>query len=143
MRLSKKNKQKMKYSLQGADIPVYETDDDGNIIYFEEDGVKIPLETGETTLGYSEPVEFEASLSYGNGEAETQEYGFSIADYNAVMIVARGTLPIKEGSLIWTDNEVVEVDGIVDPASANLRVVAKKPSLNYDRYLLRTVVQNG
>ena len=41
------NKQSMKYSLQGERIPIYETDENGNIIYYEDSGGnKIPMETG-------------------------------------------------------------------------------------------------
>ena len=70
------NKQKMFYSLQGEEIPIYETDSDGNIIYYEEsDGNRIPLETGETEIGYSEPVEFFSNIAMSGGEAEAQEYG--------------------------------------------------------------------
>lgn len=53
------NKQSMKYSLQGERVPIYETDENGNIIYYEDsDGNKIPMETGEYTTGYSHPVSF-------------------------------------------------------------------------------------
>ena len=38
------NKQAMKYSLQGERVPIYETDENGNIIYYEDsDGNKIPI----------------------------------------------------------------------------------------------------
>ena len=48
MRVLNRNKQKMFYSMQGEEIPIYETDVDGNIIYYEdEEGNRIPLETGE------------------------------------------------------------------------------------------------
>ena len=47
------NKQSMKYSLQGERVPVYETDENGNIIYYtDSDGNKIPMETDEYTTGY-------------------------------------------------------------------------------------------
>ena len=56
------NKQSMKYSLQGERVPVYETDENGNIIYYtDSDGNKIPMETGEYTTGYSQPVSFFAN----------------------------------------------------------------------------------
>ena len=53
------NKQRMFYSLQDDEIPIYEsyTDEEGNVIYItDDDGNKI--ETGETTIGYTKPVEF-------------------------------------------------------------------------------------
>ena len=46
MRVLARNRQKLKYSLQNGEIPVYQTDNDGNIIYEDIDGVKVPLETG-------------------------------------------------------------------------------------------------
>ena len=51
------NKQRMFYSLQDDEIPIYEsyTDEEGNVIYItDDDGNKI--ETGETTIGYTKPV---------------------------------------------------------------------------------------
>ena len=58
------NKQSMKYSLQDVKVPIYETDDDGNIIYYtDEDGNQIPLETGEHETGYSQPVSFFANIN--------------------------------------------------------------------------------
>ena len=32
----KRNKQKMKYALQIGEIPIYERDSDGNVIYYED-----------------------------------------------------------------------------------------------------------
>ena len=47
MRLLEKNKQNLKYALQVGEVPVYERDEDGNIIYIEIDGQKVPVETGD------------------------------------------------------------------------------------------------
>lgn len=65
------NKQKMSYSQQSGKVPVYVTDDDGNIeyssytdsdgnviYYLDDDGNKIPKTTGEYTTGYEKPVVF-------------------------------------------------------------------------------------
>lgn len=52
------NKQKMAYSLQNVRVPIYDTDEDGNIKYITVDGVKVPVDTGEYTTGYSKPVFF-------------------------------------------------------------------------------------
>lgn len=143
MRLPKANKEKMKYSLQGEEVPVYETDEGGNIKYYESGGIRIPLETGEYKIGYSEPVEFSASISYGSGEAEATEYGFAPTDYDSVIIAVKDEFPIAVGTLIWTNNEVeYDEQGNVREQSANLRVVGVKPSLSLVRYLLK-VVQNG
>ena len=75
MRALRKNKQPMKYALQNAEIPIYQMDEDGNILYYEDsEGNRIPLETGETEIGYSEPVSFLSSLAMSGGEAEAQEF---------------------------------------------------------------------
>ena len=70
------NKQKMYYSLQDGQIPIYEsyTDEEGNIIYItDDDGNKI--ETGETTIGYTKPVEFKANITNKLNEVVWQDYG--------------------------------------------------------------------
>ena len=74
------NKQNMYYALQIGKIPVYETDDMGNIIYVEVDGVNVPVETGDYTLGYETPVEMQANISYQASETVAQEFGVNIAD---------------------------------------------------------------
>lgn len=167
IRLPKKNKVKMLYALRIEDVPVYETDSDGNIRYLtygasealypsdelypgedlypsEEEEVKIPVETGETRTGYDEPTEMKSSISYGNNtQAEMAEFGFDTTDYNATLICVKGEYPLVIGSLIWTDNEVIyRNDGMPEESSANFRVLAKKTSLSYDKYLLKAV-QNG
>ena len=62
------NKQSMKYSLQGERVPIYETDENGNIIYYtDSDGNKIPMETGEYTTGYSQPVSCDGNIAMSGG----------------------------------------------------------------------------
>lgn len=76
MRTLEKNKQKMKYALQITKIPIYVTDEDGNIIYdsytdsdgneipyLDENGNKIPLDSGEKEIVYSTPKDFKANIS--------------------------------------------------------------------------------
>ena len=61
--------------MQDERVPIYETDDDGNIIYYEDaDGNKIPLETGDYTTGYSKPVPFFANISNKLNEVVWQDY---------------------------------------------------------------------
>ena len=79
------NKQKMKYSRQGQRVTIYETDDDGNIIYegytdsegnftpyLDSEGNKIPRIKDEY-VGYSLPVDFRANISFSGGEAQAEE----------------------------------------------------------------------
>lgn len=145
MRTARKNKQKMMYALQLGTVPIYQTDEDGNIIYYEDsDGNRIPLETGETEIGYSEPVSFFASIAMSGGEAGAQEYGLSVSDYNATLLCQKGAYPIVEGSLIWTKSEVGYKDTnneIIDPVSADYEVIKASESLNFVKYVLKAVVK--
>ena len=70
------NKQSMKYSLQGERVPIYETDENGKIVYYtDSDGNKIPIETGEYTTGSSEPVSFFGNIAMSGGEVDSVEFG--------------------------------------------------------------------
>lgn len=142
MRTLNKNKQKMKYSIKVERKPIYETDSDGNIIYYEdEEGNRIPLETGEYEMGYSEPVEFYSNISMSGGEAEAREFGLSVADYDAVLVLDKNKVPLKEGSLIWHEKEVkFKDDGEVDTTSADYTVKKVANSLNSAKYVLKAVV---
>ena len=145
MRTLRRNQQSMKYALQIGEVPIYQTDEDGNIIYYEDsEGNKIPLETGGTEIGYSEPVSFFASIAMSGGEAEAQEYGLSVSDYNATLLCQKCAYPIVEGSLIWTKSEVGYKDTnneIIDPISADYEVIKVSESLNFVKYVLKAVVK--
>lgn len=137
------NKQKMYYSLQDKEVPIYETDENGDIVYYEDlDGNRIPLETGETKKVYSEPVEFLGNIAMSGGESETVEYGIDLSQYAATLVVDKDLLPINETSIIWHKTEpVIKEDGTVDEFSADYTVVKLSPSLNFDRYILQKVVK--
>lgn len=121
MRTLRKNKESLKYSLQVATVPAFETDDDGNIkfvSYTDEDGNEIPIldengnkipvfqqPFGSFEVLYSEPIPFEASIAMSGGEAESVEYGLSVTEYEAIAIVQSGTVPLTEGALIWFQSE--------------------------------------
>lgn len=135
MRMLNRNSQKMYYSLYAEEIPIYD-------YYEDEDGNKIPIDTGETTIGYEKPVEFYGNISLSGGESREQEYGLNLSDYEAVLIVAKNTLPITETSLIWHNTEPkYNADGTVDGDSADYTVVKVSPSLNFDKYVLKKVVK--
>ena len=57
------NRQKMFYAKQIGQVPVYDTDEDGNLKYITVDEKKVPIETGEYTTGYDVPVPFCSSIS--------------------------------------------------------------------------------
>lgn len=137
------NKQKLYYALLDNVVPIYETDDDGNIIYYEdEEGNKIPLETGDTKITYSKPIEFYGNIAMSGGEVETQEFGLNLADYEAILVLGKNTLPITETSLIWQNTEPkFNIDGTVDENSADYKIVKINTSKNYDKYVLSKVVK--
>lgn len=138
----KQNKQRLFYSLQIGEIPIYETDFDGNIKYIEVDGVQVPVESGETEIGYGEPQEFFASISMSGGEAEAQEYGLSLSDYSSVCVCEKDKYPIVEGSLIWHKSGIrTKSNGNIDKTSADYVVLKSSPSLNVDKFILAAVVK--
>ena len=142
MRTLNKNKQKMKYSIKGERKPIYETDSDGNIIYYEdEEGNRIPIETGSYTSGWNVPVDFKGNIAMSGGEAEAREFGLSLADYDAVLVLDKNEVPLEEGSLIWHEKEVkFKADGEVDTTSADYTVKKVANSLNSAKYVLKAVV---
>ncbi len=145
MRTLNKNKQKMYYALQNGQVPIYQTDSEGNIIYYEDnDGNSYPLETGEYEVGYSYVKEFFGNIAMSGGEAKSEEYGIDVSQYASVLIVENGKLPISETSLIWFQDEVGYKDTektIVDPLTATFRVLAVKPSLNVTKYILGRITK--
>lgn len=148
MRTLQRNKQKMQYALYLAEAPIYN--------YYEDDeGNKYHLETGEYALAYTTPVEFFANVSMSGSYAEATEYGLSTADYQAVIELDKGAIPIEEGSLIWFKSDVeylydgekieVEVNGETvltkapKPTSADYKVIKISDSLNYTKAILKAV----
>lgn len=136
MRTLNKNTQTMYYANQDRIVPIYE-------YYEDEDGNTIPLDTGETKLVYGEPIEFKGNISLSNGgEVEVQEFGLSQADYSAILITSKNTLPITETSLIWhTTEPTKDIDGNTNEFSADYRVVKVSDSLNVSKYALQKVVK--
>ena len=144
------NKQAMKYSLQGQTVTIYERDDDGNILhytdndgepYLDSEGNKIPKILEEKT-GFSEPVDFKANIAFSGGEAQSKEYGFDTADFDAILLTDRNTLPVQKGDLIWLDSKPTYTsDNLVDETSADFTIVGIKPALYSTKYMLKAVVK--
>lgn len=144
MRLLEKNKQNLKYALQVGEIPIYERDESGNIIYIEVDGQKFPVETGETEIGYSKPVDFRGNIAMSGGEAEAKSFGVDISEYDAILLMEKDKIPIDETSLIWHTSEVKYIDKqntTVDRKSADYSIKRVQPSINFTRYLLKRIVK--
>lgn len=134
----------MKYSLQDGRVPIYERDENGDIVYIEVDGQKIPVETGEYETGYSAPVDFMGNISMSGGEAEAKEFGMDIGDFDAVIVLEKDAIPITETSIIWHTSPVKYKDKqntIVDSKSADYAVKRVSPSLNFTKVLLQRIVK--
>lgn len=101
------NKQPMKYALYLYNLDVVATDYNGNPQYYEDlDGERTYIVTGEKKSIFSEPVEFDANISFSGGEAQEQEYGLSIADFDAILLYSKDAYPLTEGTLVWTKSFV-------------------------------------
>ena len=98
MRNPRINQKEIYYATYSESVPVYETDEDGNIIYV--DG--IPVETGEYTTGRGNPVKAKMSVSASKGEANSQPFGTDVA-YTKVLCTCDMNLPIDENTVLWVD----------------------------------------
>ena len=144
----------MKYSLQDTEMPVYSRDEngeiiyehyedsDGNIIYYlDDEGNKIPLETGETKIGYSIPSDFAANINNKLDEVTWREYGIDNSTNYAQIVASKNAFPLKVGSIIWKNSEVGykdEAQTIIDDTTADYVVkgVADE-GLSVDLFLLQ------
>ena len=134
----------MKYSLQDGRVPIYERDENGDIVYIEVDEKKVPVETGEYETGYSSPVDFMGNISMSGGEAEAKEFGMDIGDFDAVIILEKDAVQLTETSIIWHTSPVKykdEQNTIVDSKSADYAVKRVSPSLNFTKVLLQRIVK--
>lgn len=152
MRLQNRNKQEMYYSLPGIERPKYETDDDGNVIYesykdsnghviyyLDDEGNKIPRETGETESSFSEPKSFRGSIFSQLENAIMRAWGSDNTNNYAVLVVTKNSLPtLKNGARIWRKSKIKrKSDGTVDETSADYLVSGVlDEELNEDSYYL-------
>lgn len=132
----------MKYALQNAEIPIYQTDENGNILYYEDsEGNKIPLETGETEIGFGEPVCFLANINNKLDEVAWREYGIDNSTNYAQIVASKNVLPLKAGSIIWKKSEVGykdEAQTIIDDTTADYVVKGiADDGLSVDLFLLQ------
>lgn len=111
MRTALKNKQRMKYALYLSGSPVYERDENGEVLYTQIDGQDVPVLSGYSERIYGDPVDFignfmpVGSESYARGNyALYKAYGIDISSYDALILMNRGELPLTESSLIWFDS---------------------------------------
>lgn len=123
IRTPRRVKQRMYYALPGVKVPVYETDDEGNIIYLIIGGEQVPKEIGEPLDSYSDPKLFYNSITESLTEEELQAFGGEDRA-KAKMTYRRGEYPFRAGTLIWKDSEIRHKEnGLIDEESADYRVV--------------------
>ena len=135
------NKQTLYYSNYSEEITIYEHDEEGNVLTTEVDGETVLVTTQRTV--YTDPVEFEANISFNSGDTELAEYGLNTSDYNAIISANKGELPFDEQTLIWNTSEPrYDSDNYVMPESADYRVTAIKKSLNEERFILKKRVDD-
>lgn len=96
--------------------------------------------TGDYKQIYGEVTTTYVNIALGNNRDEYEAYGFSQADYNGTIAVAKGELNLNEGSLIWFQSEVGYKDGEVDPKSADYTVIGIIPTINEIKYLIKGVI---
>lgn len=89
MKLLKRNLSTIHYCLYERSEPIL--DDDGN-------------ETGEDKITYSEPVEFECSVSAATGYSATEMFG-NLENYDKTLITDDMQCPIDEHSVLFVDKE--------------------------------------
>lgn len=148
MRTLNKNTTQMWYALHRESEDIYALDEHGNkIVIYVDESTDPPTEyyekAGHTEEGYGEPVKFFGNIAFNkSGEAETTEFGVSLAEYEADVTVSRGLLPIDETSLIWTHTPLVDTDGYAIESDADYRVLKVSLSLNECKYLLAKAQKN-
>ena len=149
MRMALKNKQRLKYALYHEPKTVYQKDSEGNVLYTEVDGERVPVMTGYTESLYDAPVSFIGNIipigseSYARGNyALYLPYGINLNSYDALIVMKRGELPLTESSLIWydstplqrvTDDDFIEDNGgqnVLDESSDNDDIEPDVPTRN-------------
>lgn len=143
MRVPRKLKQPLIYALLVRKEPIYERDDEGNIIYKIIAGEKIPKKTGQNRDVFSNPITFYNSISGQLSEDELQAFGTQ-SNVSAKMTYKREQYPFKTGTLIWKTSEVEFLDdGTPDPTSADYRVVGVMSEGQYFwKCMLEAVTKN-
>ena len=139
-----KNMQKLKYALQDGTWLVHDYDAEGLPIidYVDDEGNTYPEPHEE--IKWTEPKELIANIAQSGGEAEATVYGFSISEFDASMVMVKGSVDLPIGSLVWHNSDVLYRDAdktVLNDKSADYRVLRALESLNTTRYLLKAVVK--
>lgn len=142
MRTLRKNKQKMYYSLYRAAEEVYDQEQgETRYIVDDETGETIPVEVGTQKAFYKPPVEFKANITSNLNEMHIRAYGVDQSAIYSELIVEKGYLPLKIGSIIWRETPIAwedEENRIPKQSSADYTVVGLLTEYQHsDFYLLQ------
>lgn len=148
MRTLTRNKQTIKYAELKETVPIYALDAQGHkIVDFVEGGVTYYVVTGDEENVYHDPKTAKVNIAFSGGELQAQEYGIDVSAYDATILYLKGEYPITDTCLVWYETAPIYKgtgeDLRVDPNSADYKVLAVKPSLNYTKVLLGKLVKNG
>ena len=106
MRTSRRVKQFMYYSIPTGNEPIYERDEQGNIIYDTmPDGEQVPRVVGESDIEFSMPIEFKNSITGNLTEEELLAFG-NEPRMKAKMTYKKGEFPFVVGTKIWLRNGI-------------------------------------
>ena len=139
MRTLQKNKQTIYYANQAGIVPVYETDENGEIKYIEIDGIKTPVETGNYEMSYGKAVEILGNIAMSGDETSETEYGIDSSGYDAILILDKDETDLTETSIVWHESAVRYRDKekmSADLNSADYRVLKRVPSINGAKFIL-------
>lgn len=141
MRLSTKNKQYMWYSKFSKATENYKRDEEGNIIYIEIDGEKVPVSLGTIEPHYERPVKFTACIGSELNELQVRSYGVDQSGIYSTIVVPKKYVDVEANTLIWRENEIKwedEENGIPLASSADYTVKGlMTEGLQDNQYLLQ------
>lgn len=141
MRVARKNRQRMFYSLYKSTETQYQKDEDGNIVYIEVDGEQVPVELGTVSATYDTPVEFYASISSELNELHMRAYGVDQSAIYSKLVVPKGMLPTENmvGAIIWRTSEIAYEDNenlLPRQSSADYTVVGRMDEVLHEDWFL-------
>ena len=137
MRIQRRDLRHLYYAYQtNGRVPVYVTDDNGNIIFDNVDGVDVPRQTGTFTQEYSKPIPFDGFITWDVSEAQARSFGLALGSYSAVLTVMKDQIDLEEtGIIFWSTTP--DVTQPANDADADFRIGGVQPSINFTRYVLQ------
>lgn len=134
----------MYFSVYSNSDTIYEVDDKGDIVYTTVDGEQVPVEIGTMDVDYSTPELFYGTITSNLSEVSIRSYGVDQSAVYSKLIIPKGLLDLKIGTLIWRESPIEWKDAphnsIPKPSSADFIVMGYlKEYKSFDEFLLRRV----